>query len=279
MNCQETRRHWDLYHDSEGDPELHLRLNEHLDQCASCRQWFGQQSRLESLIQQRLKSADGLATIPPDPDNGTTPVDWPAILSQVEAVPNKSSRAWLVLGSTVAALAASVLLLISLYLPNADGPGAILRDVPDLARLSAEVHGHVASGGLRPDFESDSDIAVDQYLVARVSFPVRCPPRKDSGFAVGGAGLCQFAGQPAAYVVGSVDDSPVSIFVLPRESLAVFPKQRKKLNQGHVSEQVEGGSRMVSSMIDQNVVVVVGEIEPKKLTRVLKSYGTYPHEA
>jgi hypothetical protein len=83
--------------------------------------------------------------------------------------------------------------------------------------------------------------------------------------------------QPAAYVVGSVEDRPVSIFVLHRESLAAFPKQLADLQRDDVSEFSQGSHRMVFSMIDQNVVLVVGDVEREKLTRVLKSYGTYPH--
>jgi predicted anti-sigma-YlaC factor YlaD len=56
MNCQQARRHWDLYYDSEGAAELHFQLNEHLSSCAGCADWFDKQSRLESLIEQRLGS-------------------------------------------------------------------------------------------------------------------------------------------------------------------------------------------------------------------------------
>ena len=50
MNCNEARQHWNLYHDSEGDAELHFRISEHLAGCADCAQWFSQQSRLEGLL-------------------------------------------------------------------------------------------------------------------------------------------------------------------------------------------------------------------------------------
>ncbi|MDA1229364.1 MAG: zf-HC2 domain-containing protein [Planctomycetota bacterium] len=52
MNCKETRRHWNLYYDSEGDAELHFQLNEHLEHCAECANWFDKQNRLESLIEE-----------------------------------------------------------------------------------------------------------------------------------------------------------------------------------------------------------------------------------
>src|SRR5262249_61788829 len=62
MNCNEARQHWNLYHDSDGDAELHFRISEHLAACPDCAQWFSQQSRLESLL------VDKLRTQPPTPE-------------------------------------------------------------------------------------------------------------------------------------------------------------------------------------------------------------------
>ncbi len=264
MNCQQARRHWDLYYDSEGDAELHFQLNEHLASCAGCAEWFGKQSRLESLIEQRLGSE---AASEPSAE-----VDWSGVLAAAGVTPVVRSRSWMFFGSTILVLAASLLVLVSLYGLPVLGDGS-----PSLSRLSAEVHQHVVTGSLRPEFESASDIEVDKYLLGKVSFPVRCPPRKDSGFAVSGAGLCEFSDQPAAYVVGTVDRRPVSIFVLPIESLDVFPRQRAELRREPLSAYREGDTEMVFSIVDRNVVLVAGDVERSKLTRVLKSYGTYPH--
>ena len=263
MNCQETRRHWDLFHDSEGDAELHFQLNEHLAHCVVCAEWFDKQSRLESLIEERL----GVDS----PDELTTRVDWSSILTGAGITPAAKSRSWLFFSSTLLVLAASLLLIVGIYGLPFSG------DSPSLSHLSAEVHQHVSAGSLRPEFESESDIEVDQYLLRRVSFPVRCPPRKDSGFAVSGAGLCELSDQPAAYVVGTVDRRPVSIFVLPKESLEAFPQQRAELRREPVTGCREGDTEMVLSIIDRNLVLVAGNVERAKLTRVLKSYGTYPH--
>src|SRR5260370_24786399 len=56
MNCNEARQHWNLYHDSEGDAELHFQISEHLAICPDCAAWFSQQSRLESLVAEKLSS-------------------------------------------------------------------------------------------------------------------------------------------------------------------------------------------------------------------------------
>lgn len=265
MNCQEARRHWDLYYDSEGEAEVHFQLNQHLEGCAACAQWFDQQSRLESLIESQLTTdfaSDG---------NDTDELDWSKILIGAGVTPAEKSRSWSLFGTALLALAASVLMMFGL---SRDWGGD---DSPNLTQLSAEVHHHVSTGGLRPEFESDSDTDVDRYLLKRVSFPVRCPPRKDSGFVVSGAGLCELEKQPAAYVVGSVDSRPVSIFVLPRESLIAFPKHQAELGRNLVNVEQTANCKTIYSIIDKNVVLVVGDVEQEKLTRVLKSYGTYPH--
>ncbi len=264
MNCQEARRHWDLYYDSEGDAELHFQLNEHLASCAGCAEWFDKQSRLESLIEHRLSSEAA--------SESSAQVDWSGLLAGAGVTSTTKSRSWMFFASTILAMAASLLVLVGL-----DGLPVGSDASQSLSHLSAEVHQHVATGGLRPEFESDSDIEVDKYLLGKVSFPVRCPPRKDSGFAVSGAGLCEFSDQPAAYVVGTVDQRPVSIFVLPKESLDVFPRQRAELRREPLAVCREGDTEIVLSIVDRNVVLVAGDVEHAKLTRVLKSYGTYPH--
>ncbi|MDA0659306.1 MAG: hypothetical protein O3C60_10730 [Planctomycetota bacterium] len=263
MNCQETRRYWDLFYDSEGDAELHFQLNEHLDNCVECAEWFDKQSRLESLIEQRLGVAASVELAPQ--------VNWSSVLTGAGVTPAAKSRSWLFFSSSILALAASLLLIVGMYgLPFGD-------ESPSLSYLSAEVHQHVSAGSLRPEFESRSDIEVDQYLLNKVSFPVRCPPRKDSGFAVAGAGLCELSQQPAAYVVGTVDQRPVSIFVLSKDSLDAFPKQRAELQRMQLTTCREGDTEMVLSIVDRNLVLVAGNVDSAKLTRVLKSYGTYPH--
>lgn len=264
MNCQEARRYWDMFFDSEGDAELRFQLDEHLEKCVDCKEWFDKQCRLELLIEARLCNQTLADPVPH--------VDWTNILMTAGVTPLMKSRSWLFLGSGILAIAASVLVLIGLYgLPSGSDRS------PSLSHLSAEVHQRVAAGSLRPAFESQSDREVDEYLLNRVSFPVRCPPRKDSGFAVSGAGLCELSDQPAAYVAGTVDRHPVSIFVLPKECLEVFPRQRAELRSERFTACREGDTEIVFSIVDKNIVLVAGNVERTKLMRVLKSYGTYPH--
>ena len=258
MDCNQARQHWNLYHDSEGDAELHFRIGEHLAMCPPCAQWFHQQSRLESLLAGKLRS---------QPE---TPAIWDHVLSRCGLKQPASGHRWL----WFAGVAACVMLALGVAV-YASRP--TLARSPDLAKLSTEWHQRLEAGAETLQFRSDSDLAVEDYLRQRVSFPVRCPPRKDTGFVVQGAGVCRIADQPAAYLSGHVDASAVSIFVLPSDSVNTFPAQREALRQGRQHRSREGAYEVVMAVIDRNAVVVIGQTDKDRLDRVLRAYGTYPH--
>ncbi len=258
MNCNEARQHWNLYHDSEGDAELHFQIGEHLAICADCAEWFSLQSRLESLLAEKLSS------------QSATPELWNEVLSRSGLMQPVPARRWLWFAGVAACAAVLVIAVGWSWNWSRSQP------LPDLANLTAARHERLAVGEEIPQFESRSDVAVEEYLRKRVSFPVRCPPRKDAGFAVQGAGVCKLAEQPAAYLSGRVDQEPVSIFVLPRDSLAAFPRQQEALGKEKTHQCREGQYAMVLRVIDKNAVLVIGRAEPERLEKVLTAYGTYP---
>jgi anti-sigma factor RsiW len=258
MNCNKARQHWNLYHDSEGDAELHFEVSEHLAICPDCAEWFSQQSRLESLLAEKLG--------PQTP----TPERWNQVLTRCGLIQPAPARRWRWMVGVAACAAA---LLVAVLWSWNRSP---VQRSPDLAKLSAARHERLVAGGELPQFESRSDLEIEGYLRRRVSFPVRCPPRKDAGFEVQGAGVCQLAEQPAAYLSGRVDEAPVSIFILPRDSLTVFPHQQEALLKEKTHRCQEGQYAMILGVIDKNAVLVIGQTEPERLAKVLKAYGTYP---
>jgi len=259
MNCHDARNHWSLYYDSEGDTGLHFEVNAHLEQCPLCAEWFVRQSYLEARIEEKLQ-----------PPLATEEL-WLHVLVEAGIVAVARPRSWLHFTS----IACAVVLLISAIVTwafIADSQGA------NLSKLSADWHERLAVGNEAVPFRSDSDLAVEEYLRREVSFPVRCPPRKDSGFAVEGAGTASLAGEPAAYVVGTVDGAPVSLFILSRDSLVNFPHQRRAMAREAIHRCKEGQYEMAVSVVDRNVVLVVGKAQPEKLLRILQAYGSYPHD-
>lgn len=266
MNCDQTRKHWDLFHDSEGDAELHHKINEHLSMCPDCARWFHQQSRLEGLLVDRLRLGN--------------PSDemWERIRSRCTTKPAIRARSWFFLGHAVL-LAASVLIAvvgIVWHLADDDShDGSSLH----LAALSAAMHEKLVSGREPVELVSRSDVEVESYLRRQVGFPVHCPPRKDVGFKVFGAGVCTVNEKPAAYIVGEVGRTPVSLFVLERKSLDAFPHDRELLaQQGGRHRCREGNYEMVSGIAADNVVVVVGAVGTGTLERLINAYGSY-HES
>lgn len=259
MNCTEVRRHWDLYHDSEGDPELHLEINGHLEGCPDCSRWFYRQNRLELLLADKLK-----ATGAPDA------VLWNQVLgkSGLRREPARRWAAWPTLMIAAVMLVAATWLLSAAWSPE----GA------DLAHLTAECHQQLVDGRTDVDYSSRIDEEIERYLRTRVTFPVRCPPRQDAGFAVRGARICRLGSAEGAMLFGDVDEAPVSIFILPRGSLAAFPRQADILQREPTHECREGALEMVMARVDQNVVLVVGATDAAKLRRVLAAYGSYGHD-
>jgi len=260
MNCDEARRHWELYYDSEGDSELYLQVNDHLADCPTCSKWFFQQGQFEDLVTARLAASE------PTPDL------WQRVLNEAGLVRPAAARGWAFFGSFMA-VAASLLLLAGIWHFSSD------HDAEHLSAMTAVIHQGLADGSEPVEFNSLSDVEVEQYLKNRVPFPVRCPPRKDAGFLVWGGGVCTIDGDAAAYVVGQVEDQNVSIFILPEARLAHFTHERDVLRRESVHHCREGKFEMVLAKVDQNIVVVIGQGTPEQLEQVVRAYGTYPETA
>jgi anti-sigma factor RsiW len=262
MNCQEARRHWNLYYDSEGTPDLFQQINGHLETCAECAAWYRRQEVLEEELTRRIAAGE------------PTPELWASILPTPAARPVAGGASRRLLLSLVAVLAASVLVAVGIAVWPKAKPSVA---EGDLAELSSQQHRELLAGERAIDFRSSSDLEVEEFLRKRVEFPVRCPPRKDTGFMVAGAGTCRFDGQKAAYLVGKLDGGDVSIFILSRDSLKRFPRQSDLLQRARMLDCRDGDYRLAMAAIDKNLVLVIGRASCAKLSRVVQAYGTYPH--
>ena len=254
MKCTEARQHWMLFLDSEGDPELHMCIREHIGGCADCAAWFAKQGVIEKKIIEASSSGQ------------PTPQLWQRVMSHAK-VPTASPRRrrWLTPAAAVTAAAVLIAIVIVLQVREHSAP-------TELAHNAAEWHEQWQRGNVRPDLESTSDHDIDRYLKARVPFRVHCPPRTDVQFSVQGAGVCFMKDQrQAAYIVGSVGKSPVSILVLDRSNFDGFP-------QNGFHHRKEGTYQVASTVIAENVVIVIGTTSPEILERLLNAYGSY-HES
>ena len=253
MNCTEARQHWMLFLDSEGDPELHLRIREHIGGCSDCAAWFAKQGVIENKITDALSSGQ------------PTPQLWQRVLSHANAPPPAPRRRrWMALAGVATAAAVLITLVIFFQMREHSAP-------TELARNAADWHEQWQRGNVRPELESTSDHEVDRYLKSRVPFRVHCPPRTDVQFSVQGAGVCFMKDQrQAAYIVGSVGNTPVSILGLDKSNLEGFP-------QSGFHHRKEGNYRVASAVFAENIVIVTGTASPEVLERLLNAYGSY-HE-
>ena len=262
MNCNEARQHLMLYLDSEGDAELHFRISEHLALCPECAEWFARQERLERALAERL--AAGTAT----------PALWDRVLARAGIIaPVAARRRWLVFGGMLAA-AAAVLVVALLGIERREQSHG-----SELATIAADWHERWTQGALQPDLVSTSDEQVETYLKRHVPFRVHCPPRKDANFAVAGAGVRSVKDRLTAYIVGQVGQAPVSILVLARDSLEAFPHERERITEGGGRHRCrERNYEMLSAVVADNLVLVIGAVPPDALEKLLTAYGSY-HEA
>jgi len=251
MTCTDARRHWMLVLDGEGDPALHLRIQEHVGSCADCATWFADQQSIERRIAAVVSSGQA------------APELWRRVLSRATTsapAPRRRRRAMAAGVSAVLTVAALVIVFLN---RKASVP-------TELSRNAADWHEQWERGNVRPDLESTSDQDVDRYLKARVPFRVHCPPRTDVQFSVQGAGVCFMKDRRrAAYIVGRVGKAPVTILVLDRSGLDGFPPG--------FHHRTEGAYRVASAVIAENVVIVIGTTPPEILERLLNAYGSY-HE-
>lgn len=255
MNCHDVRQHWSLYHDSEADAETSFQISEHLAMCPECAAWFARQSQLERSIQAQLGSS-----------TATKPL-WDRVLTDSGLAQPRPTRRRLLYAGAMICLVVAGFLGWPFLTPSAHA---------DLVDLSSDWHEHLVDGQQPVDYRSESDLEVEAYLRQRVPFQVRCPPRKDAGFSVRGAGVCQLASHPVAYLQGAVEEAPVSVFILSRDSLASFPRQEQAILRDTTHGCTHGAYEMVMAVVDRNVVLVIGQTQRKKLERVLRAYGTYP---
>jgi hypothetical protein len=228
--------------------------------CPACAEWFAQQERFERTLGNHLAAGQA------------TPELWERVLRRAgisQAEPGRRRR--FIFGGMLAAAAVLVTLAGTIWMSGRS-------ESPHLSRRAADLHEQLLQGQLQPEFVSTSDQEVDRYLKKRVPFRVHCPPRTDVQFAVKGAGVCLIKDQQqAAYIVGQVEGDRVSILVLDRASLAAFPHEKAHLQGGQRHRCREGDYQMVSGVVADNVVLVIGGARPEALEKLLTAYGSY-HE-
>ncbi len=263
MNCNEARKLFPLYYDSEGDAGLQLEIGDHLAVCPDCQEWFSRQSRGEDALVRLLWAGEA------------TPTTWEAIESQVRASTRPRQRLlrlpfWKV---ATAALAIAATVLVGVALRGWPHGG---ESIPDLSQLAAAEHQRYVEGRWQAEVQSESVDEVEQALRGRAGFAVRCPPKGQAGFHLRGGGLCRLGHETGVHIVGDVQTHPVSVIVLPGDALRSFPHMRGHLTgEGKSHRCREGRYEMIASLLHGHVVVVLGSVGPDVLAEILQGYGSH----
>ncbi len=61
MDCKQVRSHWSIFHDSEGDSEIHFSIEQHLESCDQCRKWFDGQERIERSLTRAINRTEPMS--------------------------------------------------------------------------------------------------------------------------------------------------------------------------------------------------------------------------
>ena len=257
MNCNEAKRRWVLIGER-GEPERELLLD-HLAGCEDCLQWYQRQSEVDMLTVQVLYGSG--------PDLSV----WRRIEQQVLPRPSSITPAY----AWRACLAAAAVLLIVVgllrYLRSENSHAAA-------EKLIAK-HLELAAGDIPMAHLSESDLQVESYLKSRTPFPMRCPPRRDSGFFVKGAGVLSAEKTSTAYLHGQVGDTPVTIFIMPVTRKSDFPFDDDPAADSTTIVCPYTNCTVYLAILHQNVVAIIGEsISESILERIARAYGTYPHQ-
>jgi hypothetical protein len=197
-----------------------------------------------------------------------TPELWARVLDRAGLAPRHRRGPLLIAGLIAATLFAAILICRGIRPESVDKS-------TELTQAAARFHQGWLDGEVRLDFTSTSELAVDRYFKTNAPFKVHCPPRSDVHFAVQGAAVRVLNdGHQAGLIVGHVGNVPVSILVLDRQVLPDFPHDQTRLAAGRFRVQ-EGGYAMVSAVLADNIVIVVGNIRSETLNKLLDAYRSY----
>jgi hypothetical protein len=241
MICVEARQHWELYLDSEGSPELHLRVRRHLGSCPACASWFSRQQWLEREINQALGAGDPTSDI------------WERVLARSGIRGRGIRRRPLLIGAACAAAAIAVVVLVIAFQGQGEAHAELTRD-------AADWHTQWQAGRFRPELMSRSHQEIEDFLKTRCALPWRCPPAQAGGFQGLGAGVRLIGGREAPYIVGLLGDAAVSIVVLDKADTA-------ERHDGAAYRQ--GDYRVVVGVVGDKLVVITGMNSVASLQRLL----------
>jgi len=221
-SCEDYSLLLSFLFDEELDADDRKRVEDHLNQCAECREAFNQQRWFVSSVRKALpteKASDSLrrrveATCAEESDRVH-----PKSLRQppIDAAVSTHNRPR---SATVFAVAAcAAMLLVTILLLNSSGIGLKSASITnDFAQTAADTHRRHLLGQLPLELESADSVTVSEWFDGKVPFRVMLPNYqhvigKKILFELEGARLIGFNNDYAAYISYQMGTDPLSLLV------------------------------------------------------------------
>ena len=265
MKCNDVRRFLSAYLDSELDATTHFQIQTHLAECEACGARIEQEKRLEESL---VKSVRSVST----KDDSAI---WDRALAGVrQAAPQGAAERRLGTRRAVLAVAASLVLTAGAYF--AYGLWTNERRELDIAETAAENHVAYIKNRLQAKVDIDSHVQLVSYFRDRFDCSL-AKESMDEDVRLVGARNCRMGGVASAYIMYEFRHTPISMFVIHRESLPAFPGAVAALSTGatYVHCSVEGYNFSMTHDKDR-VLCTVGAVDTAVLDRLLACYVALP---
>jgi anti-sigma factor RsiW len=139
----------------------------------------------------------------------------------------------------------------------------------DLAVVAEERHHEYANQKVAPEFTGKVPDAVAQKLGNRLDMSAFAYSVADADFSTQGARVCDIAGVPAAWILGSYKGTPVSMIVFKENEIGAFAEVQKRFRSGEsLVDCGNGHCEIVVRILNGHVVCLVADL-PKSTMRNL----------
>lgn len=209
------------------DEATRARVYEHLAACPSCSRLADEERALDRLLEERLPQHPAPLALKRRLRARLQP------LTQTAAPPRRRAALWRWLGPASLALAACVVLIVSLRRPPARPPGTLVGE-------AVADHLRVVYRERRTDVESGEPHRVKPWFTGRLDFALPSVFGGDADFTLVGGSVGYFLDRKAAVLTYQRRLHTVSLFVFRADGLS-FPPGDRALDGRRVAVRKERG--------------------------------------
>ncbi|MEO8426120.1 MAG: zf-HC2 domain-containing protein [Verrucomicrobiota bacterium] len=255
MKCHEVRNLVVAYLDSELDAKTSLEIQLHLQSCAECAELFAQEQKFNERLFRVLRAGP------------STPGLWEEVESRLRPA---RTGGWFVRHWKRVAIGGLGTLVVAgiVWLAGPRFGGSPL----DLARVVGKDHAEFVKGQMGSQFVGRVPEEIARQFEGRLDVEAFAARPASGGFRYEGARLCHLSGVPAAWTLGRIQETPISLVVFKQSELEHFPRAKERLDSGDpIVCSRTGRYQFAARFVDGYVVCLVGDFRRAELEAVLKS--------